>query len=54
MHNKSVKGRRGNPTDHEKILCDVKDHRQHGLIKKRHVLTKVFQILKKKPNAFLR
>ena len=43
MHNKSVKGRRGIPTDHEKILCDLKDLRQHGLIKKRHTLTKLSQ-----------
>ena len=23
--------------DHEKILCDLKDRRQHGLIKKTHI-----------------
>ena len=24
-----------------KVLCDLNDHRQHGLIKKRHILTDV-------------
>ena len=39
--------------DHEKIPCDLKDHRQHGLIKKRYTLYQSFPEIKE-PNAFLR
>ena len=35
-YNKSVKS-----TVAEKVPCEQKDYRQHGLIKQRHTLTKV-------------
>ena len=42
---KSVKGAERNSKSYmmgwEKVPCELKDHIQHGLIKQRHVLTKV-------------